>query len=222
MKIILRSGSVLVVLGEAVHEGRPFDARDPECVGSLARSAGWTGPVKSAEQVHGTRILGCADSGPGDAFLLEAGDAAVVRHADCWPVVVADPVRSRAVLAHCGWRGAVGGLAGDSVRALLARGSEASDLTAFCGPGISPESFEVGPEVAARFPEHCRSTTRWGTPSIDLGAFLRSDLEAAGVPSGSILVDSRDTMTDPGLHSHRRDAAHAGRMGCLCMVGQVV
>lgn len=221
-KILLEVGSVLVALGEAVHAGHPFDARDEGLLSELAADCGWTGSVRSAEQVHGTRILRRGDDGAGDAFFLERGEAAAVRVADCWPVVVADPSTSRAVVAHCGWRGAAGGLAGDSVRALLAGGSDPRDLWAVCGPGISAESFEVGAEVAAVFPSQFHARTRKGSLSVDLGAFLRADLEAAGVAGERIRFDSRDTMTDSALHSFRRDGAHAGRMACLCIVRDVV
>ena len=220
--ILLEVGPVLVALGEVVRNGRPFDARDEESVARLAADCGWTESVRSAEQVHGNRILRRGDSGPGDAFLLERGDAAIVRIADCWPVVVADPVAGRAVVAHCGWRGAAAGLAGASVRALLAAGSRPDDLHAVCGPGISADSFEVGEDVARAFPSRFHARTRQGTLSVDLGAFLRADLEDAGVPAGRIRTDSRDTMTDPSLHSYRRDGAHAGRMACLCIVREVV
>lgn len=221
-RILLETGPVLVALGEAVLDGRPFDARDEESVVRLAADCGWTESVRFAEQVHGDRILRRGDSGSGDAFFLERGDAALVRIADCWPVVVADPAAGRAVVAHCGWRGAAAGLAGASVRALLAGGSRPEDLHAACGPGISAASFEVGEEVASAFPSRFHARTRQGTLSVDLGAFLRADLEDAGVSSGRIRIDSRDTMTDPSLHSYRRDGAHAGRMACLCIVREVV
>ena len=221
-RILLEADPVLVALGEAVLDGRAFDARDESAVARLAARCGWTESVRSAEQVHGDRILRRGDSGSGDAFFLERGEAAVVRIADCWPVVVADPVLGRAVAAHCGWRGAAAGLAGASVRMLLAEGSRRDDLHAVCGPGISSDSFEVGEEVARAFPSRFHARTRQGTLSVDLGAFLRADLEDAGVPVGRIRIDSRDTMTDPSLHSFRRDGAHAGRMACLCIVRQVV
>lgn len=221
-RIQLEEGTVLVALGQAVLDGRPFDARDEDAVARLAAGCGWTESVRSAEQVHGDRILRRGDSGPGDAFLLERGEAAVVRIADCWPVVVADPVVGRAVVAHCGWRGAAAGLAGASARALVAEGSRPGDLHAVCGPGISADSFEVGEEVARAFPSRFHARTRQGTLSVDLGAFLRADLENAGVPAWRIRTDSRDTMTDRSLHSFRRDGAHAGRMACLCIVREVV
>lgn len=222
MRILLEDGPILVALGEASETGERFDARDPALVAALARRCGWTGTVHSAEQVHGTRILRSGEAGPGDAFLLRSGEAAAIRIADCWPMVVADPVRAMAVVAHCGWRGAVAGLAADSVRTLLDLGSRPDDLSASCGPGISASSFEVGPEVLAAFPQACHARTSRGTPSIDLGAFLRDQLVGEGVRPERIRMDARDTMTDPCLHSHRRDGAHAGRMACVCLVRQVV
>jgi len=221
VRILLHAGPVLVALGEATHRGSAFDARREDDLRALADDCCWTGPVRVAEQVHGVRILGPGDEGCGDAFLVGPAEAAAVRIADCWPVVVADPVRARAVVAHCGWRGAAGGLAGASVRRLLEEGSRSADLVACVGPGIRAGSFEVGPEVASAFPETVHATTAWGTRSVDLDAFLRADLVAAGVRPSAVACDRRDTFRDPDLHSHRRDAAHAGRMACLCIVRAV-
>lgn len=222
MKVLLREGPVLVVLGEARHGFRGFDARREGDVRALAAAAGFDGMVRSAEQVHGTRILGPSDTGCGDAFLVGPGEAALVRHADCWPVVVCDPRRARAVVAHCGWRGAAGHLAAAAVDTLLAEGSARSDLHAVVGPGIGPSSFETGEEVASRFPADVRSRSSWGTLSVDLGAFLRRELADSGVLPHRIRMDPRDSFTDPELHSHRRDRAHAGRMACLCLVQRFV
>lgn len=221
MKVLLHAGPVLVVLGEATHRGLRFDARNELDLRALADDCGWTAVVRVAEQVHGVRILGAGDDGCGDAFLLGPDEAAAVRIADCWPVVVADPTRARAVVAHCGWRGAAGGLAEASVRRLLDEGSHPADLVASIGPGIQAASFEVGPEVAAAFPESVHGSTAWGTSSVDLGRFLALQLHAAGVPESAIVCDRRDTFLDPDLHSHRRDAAHAGRMACVCIVRKV-
>lgn len=218
MTVLLELAGVRVALGEARHRFRRFDGRDDADVARLAADLGWTGSVRSAEQVHGIRILDAGDTGCGDAFLVGPGDAALVRHADCWPVVVADPARRRAVVAHCGWRGAAGRLAARSVQRLLSEGSRRSDLHAVLGPGIGPSSFEVGPEVADAFSRVFQSATSWGTRSVDLGAHLVADLVDAGVLRGRIRLDRRDTFTDPDLHSFRRDGAHAGRMACLCIV----
>jgi copper oxidase (laccase) domain-containing protein len=50
--------------------------------------------------------------------------------------------------------------------------------------------------------------TSWGTPSIDLGAGVRAQLEEADV----VVHDaSRCTLESPDLYSYRRDGEGAGR-----------
>jgi len=167
--------------------------------------------------VHGTAIDVDGTSEACDAFLLGPGESALVRHADCFPVVVADPVRSRAALAHCGWRGTLAGLAAICARRLVRDGSRPGDLAAAIGAGIGPASFEVGPEVLGAFPEEFRRRTAWGTPSIDLVAFLRHDLASVGVAKIESLAP--DTLADPNWHSWRRDGSHSGRNATVCIVG---
>ncbi len=53
-----------------------------------------------------------------------------------------------------------------------------------------------------------RATTSWGTPSLDLGAGVRAQLERDGVE----VVDlSRCTRESPDLFSYRRDGRRSGR-----------
>ncbi len=66
---------------------------------------------------------------------------------------------------------------------------------------------EMQDEVAAVVPAS-RATTSWGTPSLDLGAGVRAQLEAAGV---EVVDAARCTRESPDLYSYRRDAERAGR-----------
>lgn len=204
----------------SLHPSDPggFDARDEAQVAAGASACGFPHP-RSARQVHGTLI----DLGQGlaecDAFILEPGSCALIRHADCFPVVVADPSSPRAALAHCGWRGTLEGLAGSCVDALVARGSRPEELLAAIGPGIAPESFEVGVDVQELFPARNRSSTSWGSPSVDLPGVLATQLRERGVER--IRFPSIDTFRSPRWHSHRRDAAHSGRNATICMVDLV-
>jgi polyphenol oxidase len=196
--------------------GTPFDARDNRDVERACQALGLVGTLRQAVQEHGILIDENGTSEACDAFLLKPGEAALVRHADCFPVVVADPVRSRSILAHCGWRGTAAGLAGDCARRLLGEGSNPGDLVAAIGAGIGATSFEVGPEVLKTFPDRFHGRTSWGTSSVDLVGFLRHDLELAGVQD--IQVHSPDTFTDPQWHSFRRDGEHSGRNATICIV----
>jgi hypothetical protein len=66
-------------------------------------------------------------------------------------------------------------------------------------------------EVASRVPQ-TYAVTRWGTPSLDLGAGVRAQLDDLGIEVTEV---GRCTLEDTGLHSHRRDGAAAGRMAGL-------
>jgi polyphenol oxidase len=215
-RLLLRTGPISCWSVGRGLDGSPFDAREPSQVSRLARHLGLDGAPRQAVQEHGTAIDEDGSLEACDAFLLEAGQSALVRHADCFPVVVADPVCGRAALAHCGWRGTLAGLAGLCARRMVAAGSRPEDLVAAIGAGIGAESFEVGPELLERFPSRFHAKTVRGTPSIDLASFLREDLQAAGV--AAVEIRSPDTFRDDAWHSHRRDGGHSGRNATICIV----
>jgi hypothetical protein len=198
--------------------GIPFDASAE--INRLSEALDLVGPIRRATQVHGDRIDLDGSADACDAFLVRAGQAALVRHADCFPVVIAAPSAKLAIVAHCGWKGVHLDLAGKSVRQLLGLGAKASDLSAAIGPGIGPASFEVGPEVLAQFPSLYSRTTAWGTPSVDLPLLLVHQLERAGVETDQIFPTLSDTFTDPRFHSHRREQQLAGRNATVCIVSK--
>jgi len=208
MKELWSRGGLRVVLCEAFLDGHSWDARDEGNVEQIRQRLGWPTPLRATVQVHGTRILGPE----------EEGDAALIRHADCFPVAILDSHRRAAALLHCGWRGAAGHLARQGVERLLAAGSRCEDLEAVIGPGIGPAGFEVGPEVLDQFPAAFHGHTAWGTPSVDISAFLRQELSQSGVDAARITCDSRSTLGDLQLHSYRRAGARAGRMATLCLI----
>lgn len=75
-----------------------------------------------------------------------------VRTADCVPVLLYDPQRRVTAAIHAGWRGTVKHIVQKTIQRLKqAYNCEASNLYAMVGPSISPESFEVGSEVAEEF-----------------------------------------------------------------------
>jgi copper oxidase (laccase) domain-containing protein len=91
----------------------------------------------------------------------------------------------------------------------------ATSITAWIGPHVCGACYEV-PEamrrdVGAIVPEAI-STTSWGTPSLDLGAAVRAQLEGAGVAVHDL---SRCTRESADLYSYRRDADRAGRLAGL-------
>ena len=118
--------------------------------------------VVQPHQVHGCEIREVTDPfTPREA--LEGVDALVtdvpgvaisVRTADCIPVLMYDPVHRAVAAVHDGWRGTVLRLSQKVIDFMHERyGTNASDLKAVIGPGIGPDSFQVGQEVADAFME---------------------------------------------------------------------
>jgi len=176
-------------------DGRSDDAARSAISASLGIPTDW-GIVR---QVHGSDVA-VADTpghlGEADGIITtRSGLPLAVATADCLPVVLSGP---RGVgIAHAGWRGAAAGVVGAVRAALTAAGAPPS--RAAVGPGIGPCCFEVGPEVAGRFPGRTGTTT-WGTASVDLPGAVTDELDGLEVwQSGAC------THHDDAFHSFRRD-----------------
>ena len=157
---------------------------------SLERDEALPFYVVQPHQVHGcvirevTRPDTTRDELEGvDALVTDVPGVAIsVRTADCIPVLLYDPVHKAVAAVHDGWRGTVQHLSCKVIDFMHERyGTEASDLKAVIGPGIGPESFQVGQEVADAF-------------------------AAAGFPMDEILADcgpkapTADNPMNGGLH----------------------
>lgn len=167
-------------------------------------------------QVHGGRVCLVDDDRSGswppecDAVVTTAPDVVLaVRVADCVPVLLADPERGVVGAAHCGRPGLLAGVVTAAVARM--RGVGAEHITAYVGPHVCGGCYEVPEkmrlEVGAELPA-ALATTTWGTPSLDIGAGVRSQLEAVGV---DVSEAPRCTLESPDLFSYRRDRDGAGR-----------
>lgn len=88
-----------------------------------------------------------------DALVTNVPGVAIsVRTADCIPVLLYDPVHRAVAAVHAGWRGTVQRISQKVIcRMRELYGTDAADVVAVIGPGIGPESFQVGQEVADAF-----------------------------------------------------------------------
>jgi len=172
-----------------------------------------------AGMVHGARVarvdaVGARVEGVDGLVTDRPGVPLLGSFADCYPVIVYDPVRGAVGLAHAGWRGTAAGIAGVLVRTLQEEyGSRPDDLLAGIGPGICGTCYQVGPEVADRFNGFVRPDSE-GRFRLDLVAANRAQLEAAGVGAPCIHVHGACTFESPDLPSHRRRPDGA-RFYCL-------
>lgn len=191
--------------------------------------------VVQPHQVHGCEIREVVDPlTPRSA--LEGVDALVtnvpgvaisVRTADCIPVLMYDPVHKAVAAVHDGWRGTVQRLSQKVIAFMHDRyGTCAADVLAVIGPGIGPDSFQVGQEVAdafaaAGFPmaeilsdrgpkAPTASDPMAGGLHIDLWRANEWLLEQAGVRF--VQVAGICTYQDPRFFSARREGPKCGRI----------
>lgn len=161
-------------------------------------------------QVHGATVAVAGEAGSfadTDAVVSRApGLLLTVRTADCVPILLAAPDQGVG-LVHAGWRGLVAGV----VEAAVARFPRPESLQAALGPAIGPCCFEVGPEVAARFP----GASRPGRPRpfVDLWKAAAARLVAAGVPGAAVHGSGICTRCHQHLlYSHRGSGGRPGRI----------
>lgn len=130
--------------------------------------------------------------------------------ADCAPVLIAEPQARVVAAVHAGWRGALGGVLGSAVEAMVAAGADPARMVAAVGPCIGPESYEVGLDFARQFDAVDSSPSRFFSPGaapdkrlFDLPAFVLWRLAQAGVTRAEWL--GHDTMTsEDAFFSNRR------------------
>jgi YfiH family protein len=184
--------------------------------------------VVTPHQVHSTtvRVVDERDRGqllPQTDALVTAtpGVVLMLRFADCVPILLYDPVRRAAGLAHAGWRGTVSGMAGAAVRTMVeALGCRPRNILAGIGPSIGPCCYEVGADVteamSSAFPDidGLFEPKDQGHGHLDLWAANRWQLAAAGVRNVEVAGICTACRTDEWF-SHRAERGKTGRLGAL-------
>jgi len=183
--------------------------------------------VVSPYQVHGARVglVGRVHRGsvqPATDALVTAvpGVPLLLRFADCAPVLLFDPVRRVAGLAHAGWQGVAAGVVPATVQVMVERlGCHPADLWAGLGPAIGPCCYEVGPEVVAAVQVACppgADVVRRvnGQFHLDVPAAVQAQLCAVGVREIEDAAICTACHVD-GFFSHRAEGGRTGRFGVL-------
>ncbi|KAF0107931.1 MAG: hypothetical protein FD146_1229 [Anaerolineaceae bacterium] len=180
-------------------------------------------------QVHGVDVAIAEAPHPPDSPHQQAdiiltdrpGLTLLMRFADCVPILLHDPVRKVAGIAHAGWLGTVRGTARAAVESMHARfGSDPADVLAAIGPSIGPDHYAVGADVVTQvrqaFGQDAAGllTSRDGQAYFDLWTANRLLLERAGVRQ----VETSGLCTACALddwYSHRAEKGRTGRFGAM-------
>jgi hypothetical protein len=178
----------------------------------------------TAGQVHGATLRHAAHPGhaPDCDVLLtrRAGLALAIATADCMALLYRAP--GAVAAAHAGWRGAAAGVPGATLRAVCeAAGTGPAAVRVVLGPCIRACCYEVGGEVAARFPAAVvrrRGERRF----LDLPAAAALQLREAGLPDAAFEDVGVCTACRPELcFSYRRDGPGTGRLWGLAALRPV-
>ena len=139
------------------------------------------------EPPKGLRADGMATDRPGLALGILT--------ADCAPVLFADGSAGVIGAAHCGWRGALAGIAEAVLERMEELGALAGRTVAAVGPCIGQASYEVGPEFREAFEVADPGNGRWfvaaarpGHFRFDLSGYVAARLERAGLAAVSAAI----------------------------------
>jgi YfiH family protein len=177
--------------------------------------------LATAGQVHGTHVVHAHAPGlhPScDALLTrEPGLVLAVSGADCPPLLYQAP--GTVAAAHAGWRGVAAGIPATTLVALCSAATvEPGQARVAIGPCIRGCCYEIGPEVAERFPGTAverRSGRLW----LDLPTAIRMQLLGAGLPESALDDTGACTACEPHwYYSHRRDRGLTGRQWGLIAI----
>ena len=82
------------------------------------------------------------------------GDILTILTADCQPVLFYDPDADVIGACHAGWKGALVGVIGATIEAMITLGAKRENISAAIGPCISQPAYEVGAEFRDQFVSH--------------------------------------------------------------------
>jgi len=138
-----------------------------------------------------------------------------VTTADCGPVLLADPRAGVIAAAHAGWRGALTGVVEATVAAMERLGAARGEIRAAIGPMIRQESYEVGPDLVARFRAEDPASSRFFAPAkrdghamFDLAGYIAARLKRAAI--GEVEDLGLCTYADPDRFFSYRRTTHRG------------
>jgi YfiH family protein len=176
----------------------------------------------TAYQIHSPNVVVAeapwtSDARPrADAIVTRMHALAIgVTTADCGPVLLADPQSGVIGAAHAGWRGALTGVLEATIEAMTGLGAIRENIRAAVGPMIRQPSYEVGPDLIARFAAEDRASSRFfaaaareGHAQFDLGGYVAARLKRAGI--GHVEDLGLCTYADPHhFFSYRRTTHRA-------------
>ena len=210
---LFASNNMSIAAGDTPHLVEANRAGAAQALGFLRKN------LYLLKQVHSPTVRTLTEY-PDNDVPIEA-DAMVTRlpalalgilTADCTPILLADADAGVIGAAHAGWRGAVDGICGATIEAMIALGADPKRIIAAIGPTISGENYEVGEQFKAEFlaPQPDGERHFFVPPGkkthFDLPGFVADQLHRSGVRT--IEKIGGCTYADPSRYFSHRYATH--------------
>lgn len=161
----------------------------------------------------------------GDAFITKEKNLGLFMvTADCFPVLIFDPLTELLGLVHLGYKGVDGKLVEDVIQKMINMGSDINELKVWIGPGIRKESYvwdeeEIHQKESADWKPFLKSEN--GKINVDLPGYIKSQIINSGVKSDNISDSEIDTGKNENYFSHyrsKRTEKPEGRFATVAMV----
>ena len=140
--------------------------------------------------------------------------------ADCVPVVFYDKKQGVVALAHAGWRGTYGNIAGEMVNIMVANyGCKVEDIKTIIGPSVSVDNYEVSYDLIEKFAAlevqgYYKEVD--GKYYLDLWKLNKELLKKCGILEDNIkIIDFCTVRDNDKFFSYRLDAATSKRIGTI-------
>ena len=140
--------------------------------------------------------------------------------ADCVPVVFYDKKQGVVALAHAGWRGTYGNIAGEMVNIMVANyGCKVEDIKTIIGPSVSVDNYEVSYDLIEKFAVlevegYYKEID--GKYYLDLWKLNKELLKKCGILEDNIkIIDFCTVRDNDKFFSYRLDNATSKRIGTV-------
>ena len=160
-------------------------------------------------QVHGDHIVTVTSNGADD---LEAVREQIAEGCDAIVCTAHDvPV------LHSGWKGTIARISAKACQALCdAAGCDASDVSAYIGPHILADEYEVSQELMDRFAVEFSCIDASASRMLDLSAAICEALVDAGVDVDNIVDTQLSTVRqNDRFYSYRNEDGTCGRHAAI-------
>jgi len=173
--------------------------------------------IVNPQQVHSSNVKTVNEPGkkPSTDAIISSTKSLVlsIQVADCIPLYLADPENNIIGIVHAGWRGIEKNIIDNSIDKMIEQGADNKKIIAYIGPSIQQCCFEIGPEVAKKFPRNFQINGNADRLLMDLQELTKHLLMKNFISFNNIISSKECTKCNSDKYfSYRNNGSKSGRM----------